>query len=336
MMKYHCDCSSKEYFTEGRIVMSKRENKTKISVQESTIKQARDTRDSQSSKAIKKHREKLNFLASISTIVSSLVAIITLGVTICTLNTTTSINNTINAPLNNNQITQSGNLNITQYGDNSSIKISMDNALRYEIVDYKLGIEEEARLLSLAKRYFDAEDYQMAFSIYSSEDLKENDYATINRAYCYAHGYGVINDTELAMSLYDSVGSDDARRNKLALMIISNINGVYDTDILEEFDYFRSIKDYSVLNYLSLCKYGKSIDSISEESLEIELSDIYHYELVEEKLYTTGYSTFSSPYEKLVLVGAVAGSNTSGMKGIYYRYQLYRLHHLDWLERLFG
>lgn len=316
--------------------MSEREHKTKTSEQESTNEQAEDTRDSQSTKALKMRNEKLNFFASVSTIVSLLVAIITLGVTICTLNTTTSINNTINAPLNNNQTTQSDGLNITQYGNNCSTTISLDSALRYETVAHEFGTEEEIRLLSLAKQYFDAKDYQMAFSIYSSEALKENNYATINRAYCYAHGYGTISNTEIAMTLYDSVASDDARRNKLALMIISNSNGVYDTDILEEFDYFSSTNDYNVLNYLSLCKYGKPIESISEESLEIELSDIYRYEVVETKLCATAQPTFSTTYEKLMYVGSVSGSNASGMRGIYYEYQLYRLQHLDWLERLFG
>ena len=212
----------------------------------------------------------------------------------------------------------------------------MDNALRYETVDYKFGTEEEARLLSLAKQYFNAGDYQMAFSIYSSEELKENDYAIINRAYCYAHGYGTISNTEIAMSLYNSVCSYEARRNKLALMITSNSNGVYDSEILGEFDYFSPIKNYNVLNYLSLCKYGKSIDSISKESFEIELSDIYCYELIEDKMYATSQSAFSTTYDKLVFVGTVTGSSPSGMRGIYYRYQLYRLHHLYWLERLFG
>ncbi|MCH5191364.1 MAG: sel1 repeat family protein [Oscillospiraceae bacterium] len=317
--------------------MNEQKNKTETSTQENINQQEEKATETFLSKVIKKHGEKFNFFASISTIVGSLIAIFTLIVTVCTLNTATSINNTINSTINDNQIIQSGDANIVQYGDNSSITISMDNIPQYEAPDYMFKTEEEMRLLSLAKQYFDAGDYQMAFSIYSSEELQENDYATINQAYCYAHGYGVIEDTEIAMSLYDSVGSDDARRNKLALMIRTNSAGFYDSAILDELSYFSSKQDYNVLNYLSLCKYGEPVDSISDKSFDIDLSELYQWRLVEDKLYITSQTAYSTSYEKLVFVGTVTGSSPNGMRGIYYRYQLYRRHqNLSWLERVFG
>lgn len=300
------------------------------------IKRENKTENSQLSNVIKEHSEKFNFFAAISTIVGLPVAILTLWVTVCTLNTAASINNTINTTVSNNQIIQSGGPNIVQYVDSRPITITMLDPPRYEIVDYRFGTEEEARLLSLAKQYFDSGDYLTAFLMYSGEELRRNDYATINRAYCYAHGYGVVADVEIAMELYDSVTLDDARRNKLALMIATNSHGVYDSEILEGFAYFSSIKDYNVLNYLSLCKYGKSIDLISEENFEIELSDIYRYELVEEKIYSTMQPQELRPYEKFVSAGIVTGSSIGGTQYIYYIYQLYRLSNIDWLERVFG
>lgn len=316
--------------------MSEQENKTEISVHENTNKQEDRTKESLLSKVVKKHGEKFNFFAAISTMVGLLVAILTLGVAVCTLNTAASINNTITTTINNNQITRSDGINIVQYGDNSPITISIDGVPQYEVHN-KFGTEEEIRLLSLAKQYFDAGDYQMAFSIYSSEELQRNDYATINRAYCYAYGYGVIADTEVAMSLCDSVGSDDARRNKLALMIRTNSAGSYDSAILDELSYFSSKQDYNVLNYLSLCKYGEPVDSIIDKSFDIDISELYQWRLVEDKYYTSSQKAVTTPYEKLVYVSAVSGSSLDGMSGIYYEYQLYRRHqNLKWLERVFG
>lgn len=316
--------------------MKERKQKADNNAEKNTSRQKDTAQGSKLSKLVKKHGENFSFFASISTILGLLIAIFTLVVTIRTLNTATSINNTINNTVNNNQIIQNGEVNIFQYNNDSPIMVSIDKAPRYEIA-VQSEVAEEKRLLSLAKQYFDNGEYEMAYYIYSSPELRESDYATINRAYCYAHGYGVTRNTEIAMSLYNSVGTVDARRNKLALMIASNYDGVFDSIILDEFDYFISTEDYNVLNYLSLCKYDEAIDTVSEseKSFEVQLSDIYRYELVEERLFTSTQSTYTTPYEKFRLVGTVIGSTVTGNKGIFYRYELYRLRYLAWLERLY-
>lgn len=316
--------------------MGEQEHITGTSAHESPNEQTDEKQASQLSQNINKYGKKISFFASVFTIIGSLVSILTLAVSICTLNTATSIVNAINTTINNNQIIQVGDIGIIQHGDNSTLTVSIENAPKYEMVDYKFGTEEETRLLSLAKRYFDAEDYQTAFSIYSSEELSGNDYATINRAYCYAHGYGVKADVEMAMELYTSVDLDDAKRNQLALMLATNSQGNYDSKIEETLTYFDSIDDYYVLNYLSLCKYGKSIELVPDKHFEVELSELYHYEFVNQKYYTTAVAAGQNGFYKYVYEGAVTGSGSNGLKGIYYVYNIYRLQYLDWLEQLFG
>ena len=198
------------------------------------------------------------------------------------------------------------------------------------------GTTAQTRLLHKARQYYEDGNYTAALGIYTSPELRDNDYAIINLAHFYAHGYAVDADISLAMKLYDSVDSDDARRNKLALMIFSNDGGKYDDEIADSFQYFFEAKDYYVLNYWSLCKYGKLFDLHAVKQFDYELSDFKGYEAVWTHYFTSSQSSFTHTFDKLVYNGTISGSNAMGEKGIYYRYTYYRRKHIEWIDRLYG
>lgn len=198
------------------------------------------------------------------------------------------------------------------------------------------GTEEETRLLQQAKQYFEDGDLESAFRIYTSEELRNNDYATINRAYFYAHGYIVDCNPDYAMELYNSVDSDDARRNTLALMIACNDDGQYTDEIDSSLQYFISKKDYYVLNFLSLCMDEKRIDPSTVDHVDYDISKLKRYRLVWSRYFTVSQNSMTRPFDKLVLHGTVTGAVSPWEHGIYYQYCYYRLNNFEWIDRLYG
>lgn len=227
------------------------------------------------------------------------------------------------------------NLDGTVIINNGVINVS-DVATQPPDSDISYGTEGETHLLRQAKQYFMDGDLDSAFQIYTSAELSNNDYATINRAYFYAHGYVIDCNPDYAMELYNSVDSDDARRNKLALMIACNNNGQYTDEIDSSLQYFISKKDYNVLNFLSLCMDQKRIDPSTVDQFDYDISKLKRYRFVWTKYFTIPQSVRTLPFEKLVFEGTVPGANLSGQKGIYYCYSYYRLSNFEWIDLLYG
>lgn len=152
----------------------------------------------------------------------------------------------------------------------------------------------------------------------------------------YAHGYGVGQNIETTLDLYNRVGTDEAQRNKLALLIAANKDGAYDEEILSMIHWFIEKDDYIVKNYVSLCLYDHTFYERDEgETLFVESVDAFHrtQSIV---IYVPSLSVLgNNVYEWYVLQGASAGYNQDGNAGIYYRYLVYHYMYLDDLERLY-
>lgn len=286
------------------------------------------------SKFIKKHYNSVTFFAGIATMFA-------LVFSICTYNGKQETGNeTIN--YFNGDIygdNYAGNVSINQYVINKSEDLTDTYNLESAISSETANINNvEIQLLSLAKQKFEDGDYMEALRIYSDPSLKDNVYAKINQAYFYAHGYGVTKDFETALQLYEAIeDNDDARRNRLALIIFMNRGDhAYDEEIIEEINYFIDIQDYDVMNYVSLCKYDKmAILLTPEENLEITIPDIYQYIVVDIK-----YTTTPNPYCYGFIIpeykGAVSGASADyRYTTIYYHYVFKSLRYLDWLDCLY-
>lgn len=286
------------------------------------------------SKFVKNHNKFVAFFAGIATIFA-------LVFSICTYNGKQETGKETN-------IFFYGDINGDNYTGNSSIDQNVVNNCTdiIEICDLESGISSETsdiynaetQLLSLAKQKFEDGNYMEALRIYSNPTLKDNIYAKINQAYFYAHGYGVSKDFDAALQLYDSIkNNDDARRNRLALIIFMNRGDhSYDEEIIEEINYFINIQDYDVMNYVSLCKYDKMAVLLTpEENLEIALPDIYQYIVVDNLYITTMHPYcygFIIPEYKGIIAGA---SDDFKSERIYYHYNFKTLQYIDWLDCLY-
>lgn len=187
---------------------------------------------------------------------------------------------------------------------------------------------------------FDNKDYETAFKIYNSEELKYNDYARINTAYLYAHGLGVEENIFKAMEIYDEVDTDEARRNKLGLLIASNDQGSNNEQILELIDYFIAKDDYYVWDFLSFSKFGKGINEMLQEDTSFKqsfsycLSDLYIWESERGKYTNPPRNT---AYVWYIFVGADFDYNTYKAQSLpYFYYDVYQLKYLKCIDKIWG
>lgn len=207
-----------------------------------------------------------------------------------------------------------------------------------EIGNYSSDKEKE--LLREAKKLCESKNYDEAITIYVCDVLKDNPYAKINLGYLYAHGYGYEEDVETALKIYDSVDMDIAKRNKLALLITANSEGIYDAEIVRLIYYFTEKRDYNVQNYITNCIYNKNVELLTDEERNITcyLKDLYVLKLTDKISSTRTYS-LDRAYEKLIYGGLSYKNNWqngSFSASAYYSYNVYQYNYLDWLEKIYA
>lgn len=199
--------------------------------------------------------------------------------------------------------------------------------------------DKEKELLNKAKEFCESGKYDEAFKIYMCDELKDNSYAQINIAYLYAHGYGCTENIEEALKIYDSINMDIAKRNKLALLITSNSDGINDKEIVQLINYFNERNDYYIQNYITNCLYNKNVELLTDEERNItcHLKDLYVIKFID-KINSTRTFNLNQAYKKLVYEGLSYKTNGTGIyfsAPAYYSYYVYQYSYLNWLERIY-
>lgn len=196
--------------------------------------------------------------------------------------------------------------------------------------------DKEKELLYKAKEYCDNKKYDDAITIYVCDELKDNPYAKTNIGYLYAHGYGYEENVETALKIYDSIDMDIAKRNKLALLITSNMDGKNDAEIKILIDYFIDKNDYYVQNYITNCIYGKNVESLSdrEKNILCTLKDLYVLE-IGDTINSQQPHYLNGAYNKLIFTGSSLDFNNDHTTSTYYHYNVFQYMYLDWLEKIY-
>lgn len=197
--------------------------------------------------------------------------------------------------------------------------------------------DKEKELLYKAKELCENKKYDEAITIYKCDGLKDNPYAQVNIGYLYAHGYGYDENVETALKIYDSIDMDIAKRNKLALLITSNMDGKNDAEIKNLIDYFINKDDYYVQNYITNCIYGKNVESLSdrEKNILCNLKDLYVLE-IGVPINSTQTHYLNNAYKKLTYIGLSHHWNENHTMSAYYHYNVFQCRYLDWLEKIYA
>lgn len=218
-----------------------------------------------------------------------------------------------------------------------NLEIHSSTCPEEEIGNY--SSDKEKKLLREAKELCERKNYDEAITIYVCDALKDNPYAKINLGYLYAHGYGYKEDVETALKIYDSVDMDIAKRNKLALLITANSEGIYDAEIVRLIYYFTEKNDYYVQNYVTNCIYNKNVELLTDEERNITcyLKDLYVLELINIISSNRTYN-MNQAYKKLVYDGLSYKTSGTDILAIspYYSYHVYQYSYLNWLERIYA
>lgn len=214
--------------------------------------------------------------------------------------------------------------------------------LGHNITNY-YNNDKQHDLLLIGKNQIEAGNYEEAFATYNSKDLEDNDYAKINIAYLYAHGLGTEENISKALEIYNEVDTDEAKRNKLGLLIALNYQGnyyqsSYNEQIDELINYFIKKDDYYFWNFLSLSKFGRCIDEILEEdpfikqNFSFSLSDLYVFECKRGK-YTDPPRNTAYVWYKFVGADFDVNPNVSQTFPYFY-YDMYQLKYLKYIDQI--
>lgn len=200
--------------------------------------------------------------------------------------------------------------------------------------------ESEYILLKIGKNYFDMKEYDKAFMTYSNKNLKDNLNAKINIGYLYAHGYGVEENASKAMEIYKSIDTDEAKKNRLALLITTNKESRNFKEMDESLKYLMQKDDHDVWDYLSFSKYGRSIDEMIKENpnikddFEVNFEDFYKFEKDGD---TQEYSNppRNTAYYWYEFIGADYKDTDIPQTLPTYYYDRYRIKYLNFIDKIY-
>lgn len=270
--------------------------------------------------------EVVGFSASIITISATSI------VTISNLNVIKEETHQEDVQIENND--GDGNNNV-QISKSIILEWTLNNIQKNDFVGTDIRLDEEASLLKRAKEYIEKGNFKEAIQIYTRKKLINNEYSKLNMAYMYAHGCGVEQSTKTAMKIYESINSNEAKRGKLALLIVTNSKGKNDKKILLLINQLIKEKDFYTLNYVSHCKYDKNNEELTDKERK---TPITMDEINKEKCVQVSYVSAlqkGDVYFRFALMGATTGENKNGNIEIYYKYGVYTHQYLEWLEMIY-
>lgn len=222
------------------------------------------------------------------------------------------------------QMTQQNIVNISSdIIDGATVIIGDGNVVTTTINDNNMS--EETIYLVEAENDLKLKQYDEAFCVFAALLEKGYDSGALGLGYMYAHGYGVPQDIEKAIDLYDSIPEQkQARKNKLALFIATNQEETY---VRNEIEYFIQNEDSDVRKYIECCSEINGIEISGEKIL---LSNLRCYSLKGKTEYDnpprdTGYSVF-------ILVGSHYPEDGKYSLPMY-TYEEYGLLGIEYIER---
>lgn len=219
-----------------------------------------------------------------------------------------------------NVISNSGSIiNVTQ-SFNGDVVIN-DNSGTISIDKRTTDLSKEGYQLVNAQIFYENEEYDKAISILQDSSLRDSEYAKLDMGYMYAHGYGVKQDTDKAIEYYNSCTLQQAHKNKLALLIVTNKSGDKNDEINDELSYLISVQDSDIIDYLNSIGINMDCDKI-----EFDISALYKYQLIN----TKGYK--NPPRDTYFTHYKFIGANFEGDTLMYY-YERYDYKDLSIIDR---
>lgn len=263
------------------------------------------------------------------------------------------------------QDTEEYEINVRSF-ETKSVKTEIERFIKILFNGYKNNVSsniQKNKLLEESYSLYLNKDYKKIFHILELDEIKTNPIALTNLGFLYAHGYGTEINIEKALQLYNQAKTEDAKLNKLALLIATNkpvlqneresensiisISGkskelesptlyANDAQILEIIDELLMNGNKVFWDYICLCKYNKHFAQIVAENpsitdnITVQINDLEKIELIDTKSYSN--PPINEPFHKYKFIDSYYNASTICSSPSFV-YEIYQLKYLSVIDR---